>query len=235
MSFADGRIADHAKGLSFADIGGLWGTTKEKISVALDAGVSSATMIDITSPGHELWHKFDARMGALGHRGNYKSVIANLDDPALKDRLGTFDFIHSAGIIYHAPNPVMTMMRYRDLTGRYLVLGSMVVPDTIETKSGKLDLTDNATYFVPGLSGRKRRIFSEYFDSVGIAIPNINGRDYPFMVSQGAPHYGPWWWLWTIDTLAAMCEVVGFRVLDKELTWGGRSAHLFLEAVPVPR
>lgn len=233
MTFADEQIAELVKGRSFADIGGLWGTTNEKISVALEAGAASATIIDIMPAGHELWNKFDDRLRERGHAGRYRSIVANLDDADGPTKHGTFEVVHSAGIIYHCPNPVLTMMRYRALTTKYLILGSMVVPERIKTASGEIDMSENATYFIPGLAGKKLEIFRKHFDSSGLKIANINGGAHKYMEREGLPHYGPWWWLWTIDTLAAMCEVVGFKVRSKELTWGGRSGHLVLEVASV--
>ena len=224
-------IAEHVKGLSFVDIGGLWGTNNERVTVALTHQAKSATMMDIVPMGHELWRKFDQRAKEAGFAGQYKSISANLDDPDLTRNHGTFDFVHCSGIIYHAPSPFHTLMSLRALTRKYLVLGSMTVPEKISTASGQIDMSDGAAYFIPALSRDKLAIFKEHFDALDVKVHNINTAEtHKWLASPGMPNYGPWWWLWTPDTLARMAETAGFKLIGIFPGWKDRAHGIFLEA-----
>jgi hypothetical protein len=50
-------IRDNVKGLSFADVEGLWNTTNERVTLAVQSGASRAALIDLfpeTSPWWEI-------------------------------------------------------------------------------------------------------------------------------------------------------------------------------------
>jgi hypothetical protein len=225
-------IRDNVKGLSFADVGGLWNTTNERVTLAVQSGASRAAMIDLFPETSPWWEKLDARAAERGvvDYGCYPS--ANIDDPTLPECVGTYDFVHCTGVIYHVPNPLFTLQRLRDLTRRYLVVGSMVMPDQIETGGGFLDLSDGACLFVPALSGRKREIVAAHFRELGFPVMNINPEHpepLPFS-ERGAITYGkPWWWLYTPATLVRMVETAGFKVIEWDWTWKRRAAAVFCE------
>jgi hypothetical protein len=224
-------IAEHVKGLSFVDVGGLWGTQNERVTVALSHQAASATMMDIVPMGHDLWQKFDERAKDAGFEGRYKSISANLDDPNLTRDHGAFDFVHCSGIIYHAPSPFHTLMSLRALTRKYLVLGSMTVPATITTAAGTVDMSDGAAYFLPALSGNKLAVFKEHFDSLGVKVHNINTAEtHQWLAGPGIPNYGPWWWFWTPETLARMAVAAGFKLIAIFPGWKDRAHGIFLEA-----
>ncbi len=225
-------IAEHVTGLSFVDIGGLWGTLNERVTVALNAGCASATMLDYQQTDSPWWAKFHERASSLGMAGRYASVSANLDDPQLAVEHGSFDFVHCNGIIYHAPSPFHTLMQLRSLTKRYLLLGSMTVPTTVQGESGTIDMSDGAAYFIPALTGKKLQIFKEHFTAMGVSVHNVvtPERD-PWLFGLGEPNYAPWWWFWTADTLARMAEAAGFRLKRLETAWESRSHVMLLEAI----
>ena len=50
----DSYIRQAVAGKSFADIGGLWGTVNEKVSVAHTHGVRTLSMVDVSPPDSEL-------------------------------------------------------------------------------------------------------------------------------------------------------------------------------------
>ncbi|WP_029352597.1 hypothetical protein [Bosea sp. 117] len=228
--FQNRLIRAHVPGLSFVDIGGLWGTVNEKVTVAMDAGASAATMADILPFSHELWGRFDARAAELGFSG-YGRRNVNLDSPDVHERLGTFDVVHCSGIIYHAPSPVHTLDRLASVTRRYLLLGSMVVPERVENEVGAIDFSGGQTLFIPAVNERKRAIMSEHFRLSGIEIMHFNrAESEPFRV-DGKANYGPWWWLYAPSTMIGMLEASNFRVLDHSPEWGGRSHYFFCERV----
>lgn len=92
-------------GKTFAEIGGLWGTTNETVSIAMRSGAREATMIDITEPENTQWTRFHERCRELGVTG-YRSVVGDICNDHLADDVGRFDITHCAGVVYHVPNPV---------------------------------------------------------------------------------------------------------------------------------
>jgi len=226
----DSIIQKHVEGLTFVDIGGLWGTNNERVTTALAAGASAATMMDYQLPGSEWWQKFHARAAELGFEGKYQSITANLDDLDITLKHGTFDFVHCSGIIYHTPSPFHTLMRLRAITNKYLILGSMTVPEHVVTPSGEIDMSDGAAYFIPSLSGRKKDIFRMHFAALGVDVHNIVSKEvHPWMFGAGDVNYGPWWWLWSPETLARMAEAAGFRRIAVYEAWPHRAHGIFLK------
>ena len=61
----DAFITKVVKNKSFADVGGLWGTVNEKVSVAHAGGASTLAMVDISPPGDVLWERFEERRQTL--------------------------------------------------------------------------------------------------------------------------------------------------------------------------
>ena len=223
VQWADEIINSHVKEASFADIGGLWGLVNEKITVAVKAGCRAATMIDITPINHQLWSQFEERALSVGVT-KYRKLQGNVDDPALLDKSGTFDFIHCSGVIYHVPNPLHTLARLHALTSRYLLLVSMTVPQQIVTDAGELSFAGGRTVFLPAVDAPTKEILAGHFHILGINLAGISDNRYPW-TSLSA--YGPWWWLWAEDTLSVMLRSTGFRVAEVRETWKGR-AHSFL-------
>jgi hypothetical protein len=223
--WADEVIASYVKGGSFADVGGLWGLVNEKITVAVKAGCHTATMIDMTPMGHRFWNDFDERAKSAGVT-EYRKLQGNLDDPALSDKAGTFDFVYCSGIIYHVPNPLYTLTRLHALTTRKLLLVSMTVPERVVTDVGDISFAGGRTVFLPAVDESTKEILARYFQALGINLAGISDDQNPW-TSLSA--YGPWWWLWTPDTLSAMLRSTGFRVLETRETWAGRAHGLLCE------
>jgi hypothetical protein len=227
---ADIIIGAAVKGMSFVDIGGLWGTRNEKVTVALESGAKSATMMDIMPLDDEHWGFFHERATERGFKDRYSSISCNLDSQSLLDKQVNFDFVHCSGIIYHSPDPLRTLMQLRAITNRYLILGSMTVPEKISNAFGEINMEDGEIYFIPGLHGKNLNIFREHFSNLGVNVHNINSQEkYPWLINLGQPNYAPWWWLWTAQNLARMAETVGFRTIAIYEAWPNRAHGIFLE------
>ena len=52
-------VQDLVKDKTFADVGGLWNTINEKVTVASLAGARDVTMIDLMDYKSHWWDKFD--------------------------------------------------------------------------------------------------------------------------------------------------------------------------------
>src|SRR5262245_37056446 len=205
-SFQDRIIRQHVAGLSFVDVGGRWGTRNEKVSVANLAGARSVTMADMQPPTSPLWQDFRDRCAGLGVSG-FAEISINLDDPHLHDKLGTYEFVHSSGIIYHAPSPLFSIAQLRTITERYLLIGSMVVPERIANGAVKLDFAGVMMLLLPAIDANRSAIMAQHFEENGLKIAPINAdQPQPFRIG-GMPNYSPWWWLYSATTLRAMMEV----------------------------
>lgn len=225
--WTDEIIRAHVAGATFADVGGLWGLVNEKVTVAVKAGCRSATMIDISPVGHQLWIDFDRHAQSAGVT-EYRKVQGNLDDPELPKRAGTFDFVYCSGVIYHVPNPFYTLARLYALTQWFLLLGSMTVPRRIHTEAGEISFAGGRTILLPALDRQSKGILAQHFRGLGIELAGVTNDQYLW---TSASAYGPWWWLWTEDTLTVMLQVAGFRVIDARETWTGRAHRILCEKV----
>jgi len=218
----DELIAKVVAGRTFADVGGLWGTINEKVSVGLGAGASSSAMVDIAAPDSPLWELFRQRMESLGV-SEYQCVssdVANLAGDSL------YDVTHSSGILYHHPNPMILLEAFHRITGQYLILTSAITHEEIVTSQGTYRIPGSAALFVPALTEQERKILTEYWEATAgeVTCYGIN-RPTEWDVSD----FGPWWWLPTSTCLRAMCEAAGFRVIEECDTWNTNAHTLLLE------
>src|SRR5437868_5978147 len=79
-----------APGRSFAEVGGLWGTVNEQVTVAAKGGAREVTMIDIapdTGPEGYLWDRFRERCQQEGVK-DYHCIRADLNAPGAVERVG---------------------------------------------------------------------------------------------------------------------------------------------------
>lgn len=215
----DEYIRRTVRGRSFADIGGLWGTVNEKVSVAHAAGAAELTMIDITVEGGELWKLFEQRMRTAGISG-YRCV--STDICAVQDQ--RFDVVHCSGVLYHHPNPQTLLAALRRATGEHLVLSSAVTRSVIENRHGRYEIPPSGVILVPALNDAERAILGAYWKEVGAEAHGITApaRFHP-------SDFGPWWWLPTATAMGAMARAAGFDIVDHAPIWGG-NAHTYLLA-----
>jgi hypothetical protein len=227
-AFQDRVIREHVGGLSFIDVGGLWGTLNEKVSVARLAGARSVAMADAQPHGSSVWQDFRDRCAALGV-SDYSEHCVNLDDPSLREKLGSFDFVHCSGVIYHMPSPLHGIEQLATIANRYLLLGSMVVPERISNRAGTIEFAGGLMLFLPGIDAHRRAIMARHFDAIGIKIAHINA-DWPDPFRLGGQaNYSPWWWLYSATTLRAILEASGLKVLDQAPCWDNRVSYCFCE------
>src|SRR5688500_4130983 len=99
----DRFISTVVAGKSFADVGGLWGTVNEKVSVARAYGAATVAMIDLTPLTDPMWTTFIERVHQLG-----VSDVQCISHDALglgkSDDAPIFDVVHCSGVLYHMPN-----------------------------------------------------------------------------------------------------------------------------------
>lgn len=211
------RVVD---GKSFADIGGLWGTTQERVSVAHHLGATQLTMVDVLPPLNQWWKAFDQRMADMG----LADRVVTLSGDILTLRAGPYDVTHSSGILYHMPNPMEYLAALFRLTREHCVLTSAVHPVEISNRLGTVRLSPGEAYFVPAMTPEHKAIYAEFYTEGNdqVMLGGIN-RETVFLPSN----YVPWWWLLPPETIAAMCRATGFEVVAEAPNWAGK-AHTFL-------
>ncbi|MEO8839534.1 MAG: hypothetical protein ABI351_12580 [Herbaspirillum sp.] len=56
------------------------------------------------------------------------------------------EVVHCSGIIYHVPDPYRMLVNLRKLTAEHLILTSMVVPERIKNREGKMEFPPIVRY-----------------------------------------------------------------------------------------
>jgi hypothetical protein len=215
-------------GSDYIDIGPLFGTVNETLSIAARYNPKSLSAADIDPLDSDSWRALRDRLQAL-QVGDVREFSMNIDDPAIVEKIGQYDFVHSAGILYHVPSPIFTLEQYRRLTKKYFLLGTMVVPEKIENDQGTSDFSGGKLIFVPALGEKERGVLAAFYDRWGMQIHHINAVDsWPWRYNDG-PSYGPWWWLYSPATCRRMVETAGFEIVSEASTWEGRHHYFFCE------
>ena len=142
--FRDECIRRVARGKTFAEVGGLWGTVNERVSVARRFGATELTMIDITVPDGELWRLFGQRMQSFGVKDCH---CISADVCQVTDL--TFDVLHCSGVLYHHSNPMSLIHALRRLTRHNMVLTSAITRPFIENECGIYRIPPSGIVFVP--------------------------------------------------------------------------------------
>ena len=219
-------IAELVRDKTFADIGGLWGTVNETVSIAMRHGAREATMVDVQEPHTKWWKQFHERCEELGVVG-YRSVVGDICEERFAREVGRFDITHCSGVIYHIPHPFVLIRNLIAVTRERFLLSSMVVPDRMESRFGTLEVARGHCLLVPALGESDRRILGEHFSERKISVGGLNAPSGMFVGPELGFHYGPWWWLLTSDTLVGMCELFGVEI---EKTWVSPHGSLSLLA-----
>lgn len=222
-------IANTVEGLTFADVGGLLYTVKEKLSVAWKAGAAETSLVDLTPTESFLWSRFHERCEKLGISG-YKTRVADVMSDEPENELGVYDFVHCAGVIYHVADLFRFMRNISRITNKYLILGCMVIPEVIENEHGCLKSYEPIC--VPLLRDESKiAILHAYFNKMALKIPNMNGVEMPWIQPDFGTNYTPWWWLLTENQMISLVELYGFEVIDTAHPWEGRSSAIFCRKV----
>ena len=113
-------VARHARGASFADVGAMWNVHGAIAFAAEAAGATKVTALDVMAPTPQF---------AERQRGSsVRFVQGDLHDEATIREVGTHDVVWCSGVLYHAPHPLLTLQRLREITGRTLLLATEILP-----------------------------------------------------------------------------------------------------------
>ncbi|MDP2711006.1 MAG: class I SAM-dependent methyltransferase [Solirubrobacteraceae bacterium] len=172
-------IARHVAGRSFVDVGCLWTIDGALCFAAEDAGAASVTGVDVMGPTE----RFQAEL--IRRRSSVRFVQGDLHDPAIVAAVGRHDVVWCSGVLYHAPHPLLTLERLRELTGRTLLLATETVAETPGRR--------NTCVIAPGTA--------EHPNAAPPVGPNAG--------------YGPWYWGISRSALRSMLRLTGFTVVEE--------------------
>ena len=178
-------VREHARGRSFLDVGCMRSVDGAICFLAEDAGPSAVTGVDLMPASA----RFEAERERRG------SAVRFVQGDLHEVDVERHDIVWCFGVLYHAPSPVDTLRRLRDLTGDVLLLGTEVIPE--------VPGIPQACVFYPGLKEGARRAFAP--PSAGRRA----GLSDPFDPAEG---YGNWWWGLSPSALRGMLGAAGFAV-----------------------
>jgi SAM-dependent methyltransferase len=182
-----------AAGRSFADIGCMWGVDGAVAFLAEESGATAVTAVDLM-PASE---RFEAERARRGSKVRF--IQGDLHDEATIGAVGRHDLVWCSGVLYHAPNPLLTLARLRDITGELLILATETIPE--------VPGLSQACVFLPGLSAPDRRAHASARPEVRAA-----GLSEPFEPAQS---YGTWWWGLSRSAVRGMLHASGFEALEE--------------------
>jgi hypothetical protein len=229
-------VAIAAAGKTFAEVGGLWGTVNEQVTVAARAGATATTMIDVapTDLGEgedDLWQLFRDRAASLGVTDT-TCVQGSIDDPELVGRAGSFDVVSCSGVIYHCAEPLHTLQQLRAITRETLILGTATMPETVSGPAGTVSVEPGSALLVPAMPQTQRTIMGEWLREVG-GVQAL-GVNHPMQTDWALDDYGAWWWFFTRDYVVALLRMAGFEVETLASYWEGRATLYMAKAVGSP-
>ena len=215
----DRFISRVVSGKTFADVGGLWNTIGEKVSVAAAAGAKKLTMIDVLPEDNEWWDKFKDRIISFNIT-DCECISGDINSVSV----GTFDVVHSSGILYHLPNPISYIEKLCQITNEYLVLTTAIIPGLIINRHGILITKPGRSLYVPSLSQREKKIYARFYTG-GNKEMLLGGINHEAVFTL--QNYSPWWWLMTVETIKSICNIAGFDILENGSNFS-RGNHSFL-------
>jgi hypothetical protein len=117
-------IARHVAGRSFVDVGCMWTVHGALCFAAEEAGAASVTGVDVMAPTE----RFEDERRRRG--SHVRFVQGDVHDPATIAAVGRHDVVWCSGVLYHAPHPLLTLSRLRELTAGTLLLATETVAET---------------------------------------------------------------------------------------------------------
>lgn len=190
METAEEQIARLAPGRTFLDVGCMWNAHGRYAFHALDSGATEAAGIDLMAPTPE----FEAEQGRRPNRVRF--IRGDLHDPHVLAQAGRAEVVFCSGVLYHSPNPLLTLERLREACLDTLILWTATIPEVPGISNG--------TVFFPHLPDRDRRLYSGRWTPARMA-----GLDDEFRREAG---YANWFWGLTRSAVVSMCRSAGFEV-----------------------
>lgn len=221
-------INRYVKGKTFVDVGGLWNTLNERVTIAAKAGASQVTMVDAMDESTGWWAKFHDRCKQYDVVCE-RNIIANVDAPDFAEKTGRYDMVHCSGIIYHCPNPLYSVSQLASIANEILILGSTRIPNTLTNSKGTIKMETGSALYVPTLNLTQKAVLAHSLQEVG---SHAFGITHP--TNWALNNYDPWWYIFTDRYIEGLINACGFEVLDAIEGWGGRSKYFLSKRVQAP-
>jgi SAM-dependent methyltransferase len=216
-------LTSHVPGRTFADIGGIgMSALNERVSLALKAGATRAAMVDLRPSDYVEWKQFRERCAAEGVSGYEEFSEVDINDPALADKIGSYDVVNCTGIFYHLPSPVNAFENLREVVGEYLVVNTVTVPERIENSAGALEFHGSVALFLPGIDEHEREVLRKHYgakfewsiDDVAPLLHDQTMTTTPWREDGGLSCW-PYWWLFSDTAFRGLVRLMGFEILDE--------------------
>jgi hypothetical protein len=185
-------VRRHAAGKTFCDVGCMWKVHGRIAFVAEEAGATAVTGLDVMDASPEFQAEHSRRASGV------RFVQGDLHDPETVAAVGRHDVVWCSGVLYHAPNPVLTLQRLRELTTELLILQTMTLPELPGVKQGLV--------FYPGVPDRG--LYARWGEDAAGSLR---------LPDPGEDQYAPWWWGISQSALHAMLRAADFEPLEQ---WG---------------
>lgn len=206
-------IKRHARGRSFADIGGLFAVHGERALLAEAAGAEPVTLFDA---GDVRYSEFPRKSEKRG--SEIRVVQGDLEDPVAIREIGEHDIVWCTGVIYHTPNPVRQLMHLREITRELLYLGTHTIPELPGVRNGCV--------YYPMLDEASRAAYASAHykpdDCLAIGTP---------FDDRPMTGHGNFWWGLSLSALEAMLATARFEVVER---WRDREHPFYADLVARP-
>jgi SAM-dependent methyltransferase len=184
-------VRRYAPGRSFLDVGCMWNLHGAIAFLAEEAGARQVTGIDVMAPTPQFEAERRRRASAV------RFVPGDVHDPATVEAAGRHDVVWCYGVLYHVPDPMLTLRRLRELTAETLLLATETLPE--------VPGMPGACVLYPALDDAARD------DYAAVRGGDRTGITTPFRAAEG---YANWWWGITPSALRGMLDVAGLELLD---------------------
>lgn len=178
-----------ARGKSFLDVGCMWKVHGRIAFVAEEAGASRVTGIDVFPASEEFRAEHERRGSQV------RFVQGDLNEEATGAQAGAHEVVWCSGVLYHQPDPALTLRRLRALTTETLLLQTTTLPELPGVTQGSV--------FYPGLPERDRAVYKRIWGP-----ESANGFDPP---KPGDDAYAPWFFGLSPSALDALLRQSGFE------------------------
>lgn len=185
-------VRRHAAGRTFCDVGCMWKVHGRIAFVAEEAGATSVTGVDVMEASPEFRAERERRSSSV------RFVRGDLHEASTVAEVGPHEVVWCSGVLYHAPNPVLTLQRLRELTTELLILQTMTLPELPGVKQGLV--------FYPGVPDAG--LYARWGEAAARSLR---------LPRPGEDPYAPWWWGISRSALAAMLRAADFEPVEQ---WG---------------
>ena len=185
-------VRRHAAGKTFCDVGCMWKVHGRIAFVAEEAGATAVTGVDVMAASPE----FDAEHARRSSRVRF--IRGDLHEPATVAAAGPHEVVWCSGVLYHAPSPLLTLQRLRELTTELLILQTMTLPELPGVQQGVV--------FYPGVPNPG--LYARWGEDAARSLR---------LPGPGEDPYAPWWWGISHSALAAMLRAARFEPVER---WG---------------